>query len=212
MTEFFRNIDIFACPINLTMKKNYAYKSSFGGGMTLVLISLMLALAVYSLIRLFEKKEMYVNQYQVNLKKEYGNIDLSDANFMIALQFYDDRLNNWTKPFMNLSLIHMVQYRNETTYWRDKTYINLRPCQEKDFRGYEADYEKLNLKTALCPDSKFNASIEGDFTENVFAYLQISLSACLDPLVCQDQETINSVLSKMGLKKSNIIIKKIFFF
>ena len=186
------------------MKKTHAYKSSFGGAMTLVLIIFMLALVIYSLVRLFGQKEMNVYKSQVNLKSVYGHIDLYNDNFMIALQFDDNRLNNWTNPFMNLSLIHMVQYRNETNVRRDKTYITLKPCELQDLKGHETDYEQLNLKAALCPDSKFNVSIEGSFQEKVFAYFQVSLTTCSNPLSCQDQEIIRSVLSGIGFKKNKI--------
>ena len=181
------------------MKKDYAYKTIFGGVMTLFLMISMVALIVYSFSRLFLKEDMYVNKYQVNLKSEYGHIDLNDENFMIAMKFDDESLNNWTNPFMNLSLIHVVQYRNETTLWRNKTYINLKPCQKTDFIGQETDYEQLALNTALCPDSHFNTSIEGSYQEKVFAYFQIALTTCSNSLVCQNQEVINSVISGIGL-------------
>lgn len=201
MRNNIRNLDIFGCPINLTMRKDYSYKSSFGGIMTLFLMVSMVALIVYSFSRLFLKKDLYVNKYQVNLKSEYGYLDLNHDNFMIAMKFDDETLNNWTSPFMNLSLVHVVQYRNETSLWRNKTYINLRPCQKNDFKGLETDYEQLFLSTALCPDSNFNTSIQGSYQENVFAYFQVALTTCSDPLVCQDQDLINSVISGIGSRK-----------
>ena len=70
---------------------------------------------------------------------------------MLAISFDQQVLNNWTLPFMNITLMHVTQFRNTSTVWKTKTKISLKPCQSSDFIGLKDEFEQLGLNTSLCP-------------------------------------------------------------
>ena len=118
---------------------------------------------------------------------------------MLAIRFDQNVLNNWTKPFMNITLMHVTQFRNTSTVWKTKTKISLKPCQSSDFIGLKDEFEQLGLNTSLCPVPGSNLTLQGNYQENIFAYFQIILTTCTNNKTCQDNETIYSEVSKIGL-------------
>ena len=70
---------------------------------------------------------------------------------MLAISFDQQVLNNWTLPFMNITLMHVTQFRNLSAVWKIKKKIGLRPCLSSDFTGLESDFKQLGLNTSLCP-------------------------------------------------------------
>ncbi len=197
--KIFKQCDIFGYPIAFTMNNKNSFKTIFGGLLTSILIFFFFGVIFYSFFKLFTNQNLETLKYESNLGNSYGFLQLSDQNFMIAIRFDQSILNNWTKPYMDLKVIHVIQYRNSTTpAWRNKTNIVLKACQYSDFVGLEKEFDELELYNALCFERGSNLSLEGNYQENIFSYFQISLTSCLDSSVCQDNETIYSEISKFG--------------
>ncbi len=194
----FKKYDIFGYPIALTMKNEDSYKTVFGGLLTIGIITFFFGIVIYSFYKLFTKQNMETAKFEVNLGDSYGNLDLNDENLMLAIRFDQNVLNNWTKPFMNITLNHVTQFRNTSTVWKSKKKINLRPCKSSDFIGLENEFEILGLNTSLCPVPGSNLTLQGNYQENIFAYLQIILTSCTNNQTCQDNKTIYSEVSKIG--------------
>lgn len=196
--KFFKKYDIFGCPVALTMKNEDTYKTIFGGIVTTILTIFFLGVILYSFFKLFTRQNMETNKYELNLGSSYGFLDLNQENFMLAVKFDAEILNNWTLPYMNLTLMHVTQFRNTSKVWKNKTKVSLRPCLQSDFVGLEADFPQLGLKTALCPSSGFNLTVQGNYQEDIFAYFQIILTTCSQSMLCQSNETIYKEISKLG--------------
>lgn len=196
--KFFKKYDIFGCPVALTMKNEDTYKTIFGGIVTSILTLFFLGVILYSFFKLFTRQNMETNKYELNLGSSYGFLDLNQENFMLAVKFDAEILNNWTLPFMNLTLMHVTQFRNTSKVWKNKTKVELKPCTASDFVGLEADFPQLGLKSALCPSPGFNLTVQGNYQEDIFAYFQIILTTCSQNMFCQSNETIYKEISKIG--------------
>ena len=197
--KFFKQCDIFGYPIAFTMNKVSSFKTIFGGIMTSLLIFFFFGVIFYSFFKLFTNQNLETSKYELNLGSSYGFLELSDQNFMIAILFDQKILNNWTKPFINLTVNHVIQYRNSTTpAWKTKANIVLKACEYSDFSGLEKEFDELGLNLALCAGRGSNLSLQGNYQENVFSYFQIILTSCMNSSVCQDNETIYKEISKLG--------------
>ena len=196
--KFFKKYDIFGCPVALTMKNEESYKTIFGGMLTVIINMFFLGVIVYSFFKLFTKQNLETAKYEINLGSTYGYSDLNSNNFMIAINFDQSVLNNWTLPFMNISLIHVTQFRNSSLTFKTKQKIPLKICNHSDFVGLESEFDQLGLNTALCPSPGFNLSLQGNFQENIFSYFQIQLTTCTNNKTCQNNKTIYNTISAFG--------------
>ena len=196
--KFLKGFDMFGYPVSLSFKKNTTYQTIYGGFFTLLLVFAFLMISVYSIYKLFNQDYKETFKYETNLGETYGSLPLKGNNFMMAVKFDAEQLNNWTTPYINVSLIKVTQFRNETKTFKIKNKINLLPCNETHFPGLASEFNKLNLRNALCPDLSANMTLEGNFQENTFTYLQYALTACDNPLLCQNNVTIKNSIEQIG--------------
>lgn len=196
--KFLKNYDLFGHPITLTMKQGSTYKSVFGGVVSLIIEIVFLLLVLYSLIQLFSNKNLTISRDEINLGKSFGSLSLPPKELNFALKFDQDSLNNWTLPFINISLIHVTQYRNETNIFKVKNKISLNVCEIENFKGVETDFKLLGLENALCPNFNSSILIQGSYEEKVFSYFQIKLTICEEKEKCQDNETLFEEMNKIG--------------
>lgn len=197
--KLFKKIDIFGAPINLKLKEDDTFKTIFGGLVTSLLVSFFLVAIAYSFYLLFTKQDRGTQKYDLNLGSSFGFLELKKENFMLAIKLNQDILNNWENPYMNITLLHVTQFRNSSGAWKIKNKVLLRPCQITDFIGLENDFFQMEANKALCPKSEdFNLTMQGNYQEDVFAYFQISITSCSDILICQTNETIYKAISSLG--------------
>lgn len=197
--KFFKKIDIFGAPINLKLKEDDTFKTIFGGLVTSLLVSFFVVAIGYSFYLLFTKQDRTTQKYELNLGSSFGFLELSKQNFMFAIKLNQDILNNWENPYMNITLLHVTQFRNSSGAWKIKNKIALRPCQITDFVGLEDQFLQMEASKALCPKpDNFNLTIQGNYQEDVFAYFQVSVTTCSDLLICQTNESIYKTISSLG--------------
>ena len=195
-----RNYDIFGHQITLTMNHSDKYQSAFGGFVSLLVQACFLVLIVYSLYKLFNLQNFQAKEIQINMSPNYGFLTLNQEMINLAFKFDQSILNNWTNPFMNISVFHVIQYRNSTSLFKVKNKIGLKKCDYSDFQGNHKDqFDQLGLNTALCLAPDANLSIQGDYQEEVFSYVQFILTACIDTHICQSNKTIADTMSKIGI-------------
>jgi hypothetical protein len=203
--KFLKEFDLFGYPVSLSFKRNPTFQTIYGGFFTLLLVLVFVMISVYSIYKLFKQDYKETFKYETNLGETYGALALDGKNFMIAVKFDAENLNNWTSPFINVSMIKVSQFRNETRTFKIKDRIELSSCNESHFVGLEKEFQQLNLKTALCPNTSSNLTIEGNFQENLFTYLQFALTSCENPLLCQKNSTIVETITKIGKKKKLVV-------
>lgn len=199
--KLLKNLDIFGYPISLSFKDKTLYKSVCGGFFTLFLIMLMVILTCYCFFKLFNEdyKESY--KYVSRLSESFGNLNMSTDNFMLALKFDAPLLNNWDQPLLNISFARIV--KNGLLKIRNE--IPLVKCQEEFFPNLQEQFAKLGLMEGLCPEKNSDLSIEGNYDEEVFSYLQISVQV-LDEKYVENTEIYESFRKMSKLKFfSNLI-------
>lgn len=196
--EFLKNIDIFGYMISLSFKKETLHKTLFGGITTTLLAFFMAGLSIFCLFKLFNQdyKENY--KYVGKLPGQFGSLDLNGHNFMMAAKFDDETINNWANPFLNITLTQTNQIRYPNGTKKIKNSIKLNPCEEKHFPNLEAEFLKLRLFNALCPDIDANLTIQGSFEEEIFTYLNYEIKYCQDAEICHDKETTEQTLQGIG--------------
>lgn len=197
--KFLKSFDIFGYPVTLTMKENYRYKSIFGGCITLLFLLFLIVIILVSVVGIFSYQHMNVSESQKNLGTTYGVLDLNQKTLDFALKFEDPRLNNWTIPYFNISLIHFTQFRNTSLVYEVGVPIPLKPCNKSDFGNLDVEFMQLKLEEALCPDQDANLTLQGNYQENIFSYLQINIDSCEEANKCQTEENIQNISSEIGI-------------
>ena len=173
-----RSLDIFGSPISLSFKKNKVFKTALGGFATFLLISFMLLVSIWAFYQLFNNEYLESSKYVRNLGDVYGPLALDSSNFMLAFRLSLNYLNNWTNPYVNVTLTQMIQYRNSTAIVVDLKNIQLTQCTPTHFPGLLASFHLMKLDLALCPILGSNLTIEGNFQERLYTYLRVSVSKC----------------------------------
>ena len=199
--KFFRNIDIFGFPISLSSNNNPVHTTKLGGVFTCFILLVFLALTIISFYRLFNIQLLTSSNYTLNLGTKYGSLLSSSTgdsnNFMIAIKTNVDSLNNWTSPYLNVSLSQHTQIRvGNSTVSKSSNNIDLVPCTANHFKGLESQYDSLGLYSALCPVMGSNFTIEGGFVENVYTYLKLSFLPCSDTKICQNGSALGDLWTK----------------
>ena len=184
------------------MNQHDTYQTVFGGILSLIVQSFFFIVIIYSLYKLFDLQNFETYQSQVSLGSNYGSIEMKQETINFALKFDQPVLNNWTIPFMNITAVHVTQFRNSSTTFKIKKKIILKQCEYSDFQGdHNVQFDQLGLNTSLCPLPETNLTIQGNFQEDVFSYVQFILTACNDSSLCQSSKKINSTMAKIGFKK-----------
>lgn len=199
--KFLKNFDLFGYPVTLTMKENYRYRSIFGGCITLLFLLFLTAIILASLIGIFSYQHMNTSESQKNLGTTYGVLELNQSTLNLALKFEDPRLNNWTTPYFNISLIHFTQFRNTSLVYEVGVPIPLKPCNKSDFGYLDVEFLQLKLDEALCPDADANLTVQGNYQENIFSYLQINIDVCEETNKCQSEGNMRNLTSEIGKLK-----------
>lgn len=197
--KFLKSYDLFGYPISLSFKKKSKYTTICGGILSLAIIIFFLLIFTYSIYKLFNQQYKETSKYMMNLGNQYGSLDLNTNNFMIAIKFDSESINNWSKPFINISMFQTTQYRNSTSTWKIKKKLNMTSCSIEHFNGLETEFEQLQLNSALCPILSSNLTLQGNFQESVFSYLAFTLTSCTDPNICQSNTTIYNTIKKLGI-------------
>ena len=138
-----KKFDIFGYPVTLTMKENHQYKTIFGGVLALLFKFFFITIILVSLSGLFSNKNLFISVSQTNLGTNYGAIDLTQNTLNFAIRFQNLILNNWTAPYLNITVYHVTQFRNISTVFKVKQAVPMKPCEKNDFRELENEFLQL---------------------------------------------------------------------
>ena len=196
--KLIRDLDLFGYPISLSFNKKTHHQTKLGGFFTAIFLLFIIGLTAYCIFKLINKDYKLNYASMSRLTDHYGSIPLNGNNFMMAVKFDSDLFNDWDKPLLNITLIQTTQFRNKNGITKRKIYSTLNRCEEKHFSGLETDFNRLNLTSALCPDTNANLTVEGKFEEDVFTYLNYEIKPCQDTTKCQPSSKIDEVMTMIG--------------
>lgn len=131
------------------------------------------------------------------MNENYGQISLESRNFMLSVKFDQSLLNDWSHPFLNVTLTQTIQLKNSNNTIKIRNPIKLIKCESSFFSGLEDQFEKLKLEEALCPEQNSNLSIQGNFDEEVFSYLSFSVTECEDKDTYRETRLIVETFEKL---------------
>lgn len=193
-----KSFDLFGYPISLTFQKKTQFTTILGGCITLIIKIFFFLLSLYSFYKLFSQEYEETSNFQNNLGEKYGDLKMDSSNFMLTLRFDQDLINNWANPFLNVNVVKVFQSRNGTKVSKKKVFLNMSNCEINMFPGLEKSFSQLNLEKALCPQNLGDFSLVGNFQEDEFSYLQVSVSNCLGKDNCQKNETFYENINSFG--------------
>ncbi|CDW89479.1 UNKNOWN [Stylonychia lemnae] len=99
--RFLRPLDIYGRPVQLTYQGQYEFKTTFGGGVSLIMITLFLLVSVQQVYDLILRKQSSYQQSQMYFNQEdfQSDHDISSKNFSMAFMLTD---NNEEKVYSDL--------------------------------------------------------------------------------------------------------------
>jgi len=192
--KLLKKLDIFGYPISLSSDRRTVHNTKIGGFTSCLILSFFLTVGIISFYELFSLQLMESSSSTVNLGAQLGSLSLTTDIFMVAITTNVNQVNNWTNPFLNVSLSQNTKARvNDTTVVYSNK-INLTLCTPEHFRGLEDQFQSLGLNSALCPELGSNLTIEGGFVENIFTYLKLEFYPCSDPTICQTAQAFSDLI------------------
>jgi hypothetical protein len=186
--KIIKNIDLFGQPIQFTFNQQATQKSFFGGSVTLILLTLFLAISFQGFLDVITRADItaYTNDiYSPNPPF----IDFSPGipnSLNWAITFSPTDFNVWDGPgqFFTLTALQGVYTRDQNGVdTKIKTPIPLVPCQ-LDYFDVNSQAVLLgmtnNVSTFLCPQQNISLSAQGQFSSANFSFLNFVLSQCVN--------------------------------
>jgi hypothetical protein len=206
-SPFIDVFDIYGHSLNLHLFGKDKYKTFIGSIFGIVSLMLMVAISVYFLIDLFQRKSMTIVFNEDNSKIPSNN--LTDTPFMMTL---GDMNGKVLEPeglyWFDVKMLNYRRYDtgNGTTQFRlDIVPIQLEKCDlTKHFLDKADWFKKFQVSTYYCiPPGKNNLTIFGKYgdTINGWSYLSIWVNRCNPKLghKCLNDTYIDNVLANTFL-------------
>ncbi|CAD8109349.1 unnamed protein product [Paramecium sonneborni] len=177
-------IDIFGQNITLNMNKNSSYTTAFGG-ISSILIILLLSLIFFSNIVQFFGKDNVFYDSEISFSNDPELMDMNDNNSMFALAI--DQANFTTNPFFNITVEQKIYFRNKNgSLTKETIEVPMQPCTLERFNNifqqqginFTDQFNFLGMSKMLCPKSNFTFQMEGTYSSETFKFLKITVKNC----------------------------------
>ena len=91
--KFFKNLDLFGLPVNLTYQGENYFKTSFGGCVSILLVLGVIALSISSFMSLYLTPNFQVLPEDFDFSKTNLTIDFQATTVAIGMSIFDSNLN-----------------------------------------------------------------------------------------------------------------------
>jgi hypothetical protein len=154
-------MDIYAENIKFSLDGKYKFKSSFGGGLTIVTVVLVTIFSWLIGKDIYYKEKPFYYEQSVSLP-EFQKIQLNSTNFPIAFVLSDINANNpdYSK-YYNLKINHKTHRINEQGIFElaEVNELKSKQCEKSDFPSInEKDFNKLGLYVPMYSRFQRNCS------------------------------------------------------
>jgi hypothetical protein len=195
--------DFIGLEPTFTYQTKSRYKTIFGGLMSIVLGSLFLSGMLYFGRELYQRRNpTIISSSTLNPLPAPMDITPQTFPFYISIQ---DASNN-LKYFKDETIYSLKVYLRTQTRSKDKNgvatlAVNLIPITMVDcdldyhFAGMQGLYNVTDYKNAYCIGKGQNITIQGDFPDDIFNFLQINYYQCTnttDVSNCKSQTVIDN--------------------
>lgn len=200
--SFLRKIDLFGYQPPIKYDGDDSFRSKFGGGASIFIVSLYSLVAAFILWQFFSIQPPQTNINTVYVTDPVG-FNMTENILPIAFGLEDPTTQNYDQ-FIDPTIYNITA--TYTRFWKNgqngslnatqiDTNIPLTTCDKMNLNlNY---FENINLTNLYCfatfqPEG-LNLSIHGDFNTDTYGYLSIDIYRCTGP-TCKDAATIDSKL------------------
>ena len=179
--KFMKKFDIFGVPILFRYKKRNKYLSSLGGLIFFIYIALVLFFGIYFFIPFYNRKNFSFVYYTMDLTKaEQIKLNNSETIFATGLDciIYNDFNISKTEDILKLEVNYVKNRkdRDGITY-KTREKVSTHTCNITDFGNrFNDSLDLINIERFQCLD-KIDYVIEGIYTDEVFSYFEVVVSA-----------------------------------
>ena len=194
MSQIFGNLiyhlDLFKSPIYLLFNSKIKVPSKFSCFFSICISCFLITFFFQS--DLIAKKRP-TSSIQSIVSSTRPRLDFNYENMAFAFGLTDSQNRFQYDPtFFKFDL--RSQTVSSTGEMLEENIIELKPCNESDFKTHGNAYQELGLNQALCPE-RGNFTLEGYWNEKVTKYFYIWVTLCKNDTTnggCKSQEVIHS--------------------
>jgi len=176
--KIFKNLDVFGVPFHFLHKNKVKYSTPLGGLTFILYCIVVLIVAVYYFIPLFQRKNYSIVYYSMGMA-ETGKVDLHKSKAAFAFGFdcpFDKKLRLNAEDLLEMQFSYVI-YTKDKEGNRKKKIENLstHPCNYSDFyNSYNYSLDLVNIQDYFCLD-KPDDTIEGIWNNELFTYYEFSV-------------------------------------
>ena len=196
-----KKMDFFGVPIRFTLHNKTLQKSYFGGLLSILLFSILIAILHQSILSLLYREQVTTFSQETNYH-DPPRIDLESFPLNFAMSFSDKRMNNGTYFKIDFYQVFSIFSKDTNRVDRMKNLIPLEKCTTENFRpemqnSFLSIDDSVSIKTYICPKKDTLFYVQGSYADPDFTYLQIKVSACRNSssVTCVSQADIDKVFS-----------------
>jgi hypothetical protein len=213
LTEIIASTDFIGLEPTFTFQSNKRYKTILGGMMSIVLCFLFIAGMVYFGRDLWEKNSpMLISSSSLNPNAAPLQLTPENFPFYIALEDSANNLNYFKdETVYNMQTFFRTQKRvidsNGLVALQVQSIpVNMVNCDiNYHFPGVEAAFNTTTFQKAYCIAPGQNITIQGDFPDNQFNFLQVNFFQCVNTTTvinCKPQSVIDKSIRNTYLSIS----------
>lgn len=208
-----KKIDMYAQPIQLSIKGNYNISSLVGSYLTILALLVMLAYTYFTGNDIYFRKAPKTYQEQI-IKEISNNVSLSNIDIYFQVLFPGNKTAYIDPTLFSVKLAYKT-YVNGIRV--EKSIVPIELCSEKHFNISDPEfksstnqknynfYELLIERKYFCPSMPENRFLYGSWVEQNLTLLQILIYPCnnaTDGVVCKSREEISNTIWNQRLQLS----------
>ncbi|EGR34205.1 small GTP-binding protein, putative [Ichthyophthirius multifiliis] len=183
LSRIFKKFDIFGSEIGLTFQKSSVFQTTFGAGISLLFLSLMMVFFWNNFLQFFNKDAVTV-KIEDEFKSDPEEIQLDSSKFMFAIRAVEDNFIN--NPYFNISFIQRKrQFHENGIVIPEINEMMLEPCTLNhwiNLPSYNISwpeiFDKKQLYNYLCPSLNDKYSVRGAWGMGQYDQLILKITKC----------------------------------
>ena len=176
--KFFKKLDVFGVPFLFLYKNKDRYSTSLGGLTFILFCIVVLFVAVYYFIPLFQRKNYSIVYYSMGMD-ETEKISLKESKAGLAFGFdcpFDENLGFKAEDLFDIEFRFIINIKDqEGNQNKQSKILSTHPCNYSDFyNSHNFSFDLNNIDKYQCLDET-DDKIEGIWTNEFFAYYKFSV-------------------------------------
>ena len=176
--KFFKKLDVFGVPFHFLHKNKVNYSTPLGGLTFILFCIVVLIVAVYYFIPLFQRKNYSIVYYSMGMA-ETGKVELQKSNAALAFGFdcpFDKNLGLNIQDLLDMQFSYVIYTKDQEGNKKKKIEIlSTHPCNYSDFfNSFNYSLDLVNVQDYFCLD-KPDDTIEGIWNNELFTYYEFTV-------------------------------------